>query len=877
MSDLFRNPYHFVPLAAGQPPARVPTADIAAPWPGAGSASSHLTHDRYVPGTHSGRITCRATVETPLICGNRQEETKDWTKHIHPFEIIPGQPALPASSLRGMLSALAEAATHSALRVLKGDVLSYRRNMNDAYKLSALGQLVAGDKEGELRLLPLAVPTLELFGDKYKLYHEKENEKPVGDYRGIFPKPALKVYLGTNRYGSQAFRDSRGQTLQNATLREDGTVGPFYGMKLAPAPSTWSSQYSLPARQNWQRYPRGGADEHYLIGRQPQSPEVVPWEDGMESKGYTRGLFRGLGLWGQGRADDAPNTKKHELFIPFTKDMEQWPTLPVRAATIERFHQLADQRTDDEKKKTLPFEPLGTRKRKPGDSLRLKAGDIVYFRPEWEGGRPFVAEVCFSSIWRGRVQTKDGKGADTRAFFEALSSDLLPLHAGRSQLTLAEQLFGAVEVREKHQQDDAKEVSAFALASRLRVSHGHVTQTPEGSAYQGYEEWLPEKVIERLKATGKADLPLHNLASPKPPSPALYFTQKSGRDPVAVKKHELSPTLHEPHGRKFYLRRNPSKLRAQDIFLSPARLTETGIADQHQSVKKFVRSGTEFEFHLQFDNLSDLEIQLLLYLLRPTVDFRHQIGHGKPLGLGQMKLEITGLDLVNRMSRYATDDLTDVRSTSALEQVADHHEAFRAWAASKGLAEVIAAFELLGTPPDDNLPIHYPQAFETDPGRHNNQLIERGRPNFETENFRWFVQNEKLNPRHDLPQQYLESLIGQQHLPTLRREQGKEPKPRPMVERRARQQDQPAAAERTSTPPSAESWVGTIQPFKVTKLNENKLQFQIARTDLFTKGSVDQSIRLKMAPTLQLHQIISLRIDTYNPSGNTFLLSLPET
>lgn len=869
MSDSFRNPYHFVPTGPGAPPERLPTADITAPW-AAGSASAHLTHDRYVPGTHSGRITCRATVETPLICGNKQEERPGWTKLIHPFEIEPGKPALPASSLRGMLSALAEAATHSTLRVLKGDVLSFRRNMNDDKKLSALGLLVAGEKEGEFKLRPLALPTLELDNGKYNV---------PASFRGLFKIPAFKVYLGSGQYQSRSFLDSKGQALQNATLKEDGSFGPFYGMKLQTTPAAWGPSASLPSRQAWQRYPRGGQNTRFLIGRQPLSTEVVPWEEGMEAKGYTRGIFRGLGLWTADRQkDDPPHTKIHEFFIPYTPDMEQWTTIPVLPTALDCFHELADQRTSDEPEKNLPYEPLGTRKRKAGDKLRLKAGDIVYFRPEQVAGKSVITEVSFSSIWRGRVE-HEGRGADTRAFFAALSSDLLPLHPGRGQLTLAEQLFGTVEVRDKQQQAEIKD-PAFSLASRLRISHGLLSESRPEGAYQPYQEWLPDSLCQFIKESGKPDLPLKNLASPKPPSPALYFTEKTPDEetgPKAVRKHELSPSKHLPLGRKFYLRRQPGKLRGSQIFIDPDNLFEQGIAKQHQSVHQFVRPGTEFEFHLQFDNLSALELGLLLYVIQPTAEFRHQIGHGKPLGLGQMQLLVSDLQLVARQARYLTDELTSERSHSAHAEVGTLISGFRAWASKNKLTEVLSALELLGTPPADDLPIHYPQALETDPDRYQSQPIKRGTSAFEKEQFRWFVQNEKLKSG----QQYLESLIGQTHLPTLRREPGRPGDgPRGVPAPRGGPAPQPGTARGAPVPQaiisSPESLVGTVQPFSVTKINANKLQFQIALEGLFTGGSVDPATRMKLTPTLNLGDVIPLRIHSYNPGGSTFILTLPE-
>jgi len=581
MSDFFRNPYHFVPTGPGEPPERLPKKDIEAPW-AEGSASAHITHDRYVPGTHSGRITCRAIVETPLICGNRQEERPGWTKLIHPFEIEEGKPALPASSLRGMLSALAEAATHSTLRVLKG--------------------------------------------------------------------------------------------------------------------------------------------------------------------------------------------------------------------------------------------------------------------------------------------------INSRKFFRAISADLEPLHDNRTKLTLAEQLFGAVAVEDELNPKRGKNApSTFALAGRLRVHHGQLTASPAAGAYQDYQELLSAEQKAAIRGPVK-DIPLHNLASPKPTAPALYFKpQNAGGGYIA--KDQLTPDMHEPLGRKFYLRRRDAKaVRESALFVHPQRFKDTKDLDamkkQHPSVHRFVRPGCQFEFQISFDNLSPLEFQMLTYILNPSSSFRHQIGHGKPLGLGQMKIEITAVDLVNRVERYANDDLTDSRHHSALHRVPELQKAFRGWAEENQLGEVLAALELLGAPPDDDIPVHYPQAAEKKVGRKEEAKwvqIEKGTPDFETEQFHWFVQNDRLNAG----QQYLSSLLGQTKLPKLRRERGRDAaEPGPLQQK----------AQKLTRP---EDFIGGTHGFRVAKLNRNndKLSFVCSHENFgHINGSLSGPDRKKLLTSrLQLKEgdVLPLHVSGY--VNASFQLALPDS
>lgn len=787
MSDFFRNPYHFIPTGPGAPPERLPTKDLEAPW-AEGSASAHLTHDRYVPGTHSGRIVCKVTVETPLICGNKQVERPHWTKLIQPFT-LEGQPAIPGSALRGMISALAEAASHSSLRVLRGDTLSFRRTMMDEQKLSAIGLVL--EEQGELRLRPLCLPTLEMAGSSYPVPSE---------YRPLFRAPAVKVYVGN--YPSGPFKDASSNELTNAQLDPStGTLGPFYGMKLEAMPDSWqnSANPTLPSA-SWNRYPTkkghdvppNTPDPHYLIGRKASDPAIHPWASVSTDSTYTRGIFRALGFWGS-RADDRPSPKKHELFIPYTEAMESWPTFPITALALQRFNELADQRSADDS--NHPFQPIGTSRGPEANKLRIKAGDVVYFRPELQAGAPVIAEVSFSSIWRGRAETAEGHGADTRAFFAKHSPDLVPLHPDRTDLTLAEQLFGAVSVLDKKQQ--LLEHPAFSLASRLRISHGILERNPIDGCYINHEELLTPEQKGALRQNGYTDIPLKNLASPKLPSPTLYFRPKNDKEGLVRKKdfsldHEkpanaVSPLDRlAPMGRKFYLRRKKhDQVRGNEVFVHPERLANPkeckSILRQHQSVHQFIRPGCEFYFHLDYHNLSDLELQLILYALAPSLGFRHQIGHGKPLGLGQIKLDIAGLLEINRYDRYATPALDSARYTTAFisettdtwpsqlqeglpaitkdlaHELSTHQSAFRTWAAKKQLTEVLSALELLGTPPSDDVPTHYPQTHEPQPTS----------SAFEKEHFKWFMDNDRLKDKQ--APQFLPSLLGKTSLPTLNR------------------------------------------------------------------------------------------------------------
>src|SRR6218665_2915501 len=127
----FLNPYHFVPVAHPRNGADdLPVQQLR--------NSAHVRHDRYVTGKHWGGVVCRLTTEDPIFVGD--ERTIDPTAAapgvVSNFQ-VNGEPAIPASSLRGLISAIAEAASNSALRVLQNQPYSFRKPRT--HHLSAIG------------------------------------------------------------------------------------------------------------------------------------------------------------------------------------------------------------------------------------------------------------------------------------------------------------------------------------------------------------------------------------------------------------------------------------------------------------------------------------------------------------------------------------------------------------------------------------------------------------------------------------------------------------------------------------------------------------------------------------------------------------------
>lgn len=112
MAD-FHNPYHFVPVVPTT--ADGPRIDA---FPD--SLPDRVSFAMWDSEQLSGRLVCRLTTAMPLVIGAAQTKRSNFPTRVLPFRLA-GQPAIPGSSLRGLISATAEAASNSILRILNRD------------------------------------------------------------------------------------------------------------------------------------------------------------------------------------------------------------------------------------------------------------------------------------------------------------------------------------------------------------------------------------------------------------------------------------------------------------------------------------------------------------------------------------------------------------------------------------------------------------------------------------------------------------------------------------------------------------------------------------------------------------------------------------
>lgn len=779
----FHNPYAFTPFAQTR----------SQDWPAWTELNSSAhSHAAYNPQSLHGRLICRLVAATPLFVGAGSSSAAE-PKPQTPFRLGrksatgQGEIALPATSLRGMVSALHEAITASRLRVAANERYSVRSELKKGPGLPlAIGRVVQIERQGvpSYWLQLMALPPLRLPNGGGRVFIGREYSALL---RPNEPVP-LKTLFGT--------LDTALADLKNHGTGSRST----FLMEQAPAPvpvirRDKDSHFEIESTALFQV--RGD----FAIGLRCAAG-VVPQPLGMAAATVRqRGVLRVM------RSNlverELSDTRKHEVFLPYSLAQEQvrpailaalsmnpalsdgdiasqFHLLPIPQEVLATFHRLSDERTaadnnDDHAgdEALKPYHPIG-RPRNAGTvlpvysglkakhsarALRVQHNDLLYFRPNKEGSA--IAEISYSSIWRRQV-------AQTTA--DWVPSDLMPALDADAALRLSpsELLFGqvfsapAIAPARASARAAADSSKGRAFASKLRFGHGRWINEPS----------LADPVVLKI------------LATPKPPSPALYLHRTDGLIGVHTAKSDLLVEKKNIafNGRKRYL--HALRRHGDVVWLdSTGRVSnksngglppwQTRDAGEHVNQKVQITpvcEGAAFFFEIEFCNLSEAELQALCAAVQPLTRFEHKLGMGKPIGLGSALVEPVGLFLLDRPARYRQCSLAvnsnryvavwkgpDMPATASggLKHLAAEVQCAETPGAASPLALAAAfmarlkhsdpavynAIRLTGDPGAVQHPVHYPQLK---PG----ELVKASKPGkpqqrseglIESQTYEWFV------------------------------------------------------------------------------------------------------------------------------------------
>ena len=767
VAQQFHNTYHFVPADPTTLPAWAVKANFEndAKWLDDEALGRH-SHARYRARTSgeptfSGRLHCTLTTVLPVFVGGRHVAQRDnQAPYPVPNYRLGGRVILPATSIKGMLSTISEVASGSAMRVFDHKrELSYRKSMADV--LSPVGRIVAvprPDGRTTLSVQPLCPPVFLTNATGVDTLESTQNwarvtPSPPNDWLSVvgLTTPELKWHIG-NYVGMahQSVRDASG-FLSAATQSYRDDAAPHDKYYWLRVPDTWDLHVKAGAR-----------DQRSVIGQKSSPHHATPISEATynalsvaEQTNYRRGIIRVLGRFGEARKS-IPNNKKHELFLDFPEgiqdltDTDMNPELfAITPAARNRFRALAAEA--NEREDYLPYAPQGTRHVGQG-VVDVKLGDLVFFK--LGNNSRTVSEFSYSMIWRGRLEHSDATPITMGDFFKYEHVrytgpdriNLLPFHRHRTHITPAEFLFGFVENNGDDGTTDNSQ--ALAYAGKLRISdalpvHAQVSLEPP--------------VVLKI------------LAAPKL-NAATYFKPR-GQNTGHIMKSALTPDLHEPLGVKLYTHAR-SDANERDLTRAARKVSGAGYEDQtnghlpwasHNPTEEPkqrvaitpISAGEQFRFHIDLNELSLEEMQLLCFSLHPDDAFRHKLGMGKPLGLGSVAIKLESFERVERTTRYRYDDLTTARSNVDSLQTTELHTLASQYANDPRNAASKEILRTIGDPSRVRAPVHAPLAL--------NQMSEH-------ESFKWFVHNDDQQRRDAnlIPRQSL-GAVAECSLPILKR------------------------------------------------------------------------------------------------------------
>lgn len=753
----FLNPYAWLPL----------TAPDSASWQRFDALPGSIhSHARYAG--LSGRLVFELRTVTPTFVGgeraSRQGLPPTEPTTVQPFTLL-GERAIPATSLRGVISSIHESLNASNMRVLEDDAMSVRVGVGEG--ISAFGRIHR--RADGYWLEPLTLPTIHRKANGYPIppgFDRAFANFPVGDdsvapLRAYFDAPA----------GAYKACEPCYWALEWAALEKAGDADPVCVSQ---------------ANRNALRFPSTDAHEKYLIGCKPWAGASdrplthAEWEGRGRPDGYLRGYARTLVAPGR----SLPHGVRHWQFIPHpaecdAMDDSERGLMPIPPDVLARFQRLADEvcaghtraSTPQSQLQVLPYTPVGRdgppRTAENGYRTELADGDLMLFDVDAQGA---VREIAFSSIWRREV------GSTVSGFVQHESPDLLPWGMAalrgaprRDALSPSELMFGAVEDMGRRPEGDASgDRQGRAFAAKVRIGFGRAVAPVN---------CLPAVTLKELSAR-------------KLPAPALNFRRAAGGGGHISKSALVaSPAAFRLKGKRIHLhalRNADGDVRLLDDRGRPAtgnggRAPWRSCHDGHQDPGNLRRvrvepiaPGEPFYFEVDFDNLDAEELQQLCAAFMPAPGFEHRLGMGKPIGLGSVRIQALGLFIVDRWKRYGQDALDAARyaahgggGMAAVPGLPKHLTAEQALLSHAGTLPSPAdlaqagmagapcspatrrALYLAGVPGHVTVPVHYP-------ARAGQQL--------EHEHFNWFVQND--NGRD---QQLGDIDANSTRLPTLRR------------------------------------------------------------------------------------------------------------
>lgn len=690
----FYNPYNFIPALRRDTTAAPEGMRDGRP----------AGHDRWHRPLWSGRIAVTMQTVTPLLLVTEvPSEDGDGPGHRRlQVATVPGDDGadkvdLAPTQIKGMLRAAFEAVTNSRFGVLSKQhhqPLGYR---SDAASGSGLRPVIVAQVDG--------TPKVTILGD----LHPGTGLKPIpGAVIRAWDDPAPLVRTATAALGHLHHRQHVTANLIGDTI----TVGNGQMCR-------WRVTEAVPAGDPPPQRPTGPRPWAQVRGYLHLTGPTIDakrWErlfvtellDG--SAGVTLDEHRQL-----------PARPSQELLGGLRQLISHQRGIHTSAAGNEiwrREHPTGQLR--------MPWEYFG---HEPGSTAWSRhlydvtdpdRPDAAQPPPGWAGPDlapeqpppPHAVYTCWAETKQDRLRPV----MVSRLLYERSPAELLPgsLHPAGTldDLSPADRVFGWVAPRDSRRAGRREARRAHRAQVRVvKVSAptvaDAVTHHPDGSRI------------------------LPTLSSPKP-SQGRFYLGRAGRDgpqPLHGPRAEFFGAQQTLRGRKVYLYRRGGH--DQQVTPSGVRYDEQP-STQNSTLLGWVNAGAEFGFELVVDNLTDLELGALLWLLDPQRlgcdghPGRHRLGMGKPYGFGVVELSLAAAGTTLARGDQIAQRLTDLKPAPADDRTwTELAERFEQ-AVSGSLGPVLRAVRAVAAGVGARKPIHYP----------------RNRP--QDDGYTWFVDEERV-------------------------------------------------------------------------------------------------------------------------------------
>jgi CRISPR-associated protein (TIGR03986 family) len=550
-------PYNFVPL----PDKVVPAEELQA-------------QNTYHSHRHTGSIVCELTTDSPLYvrCGLTPEQLRQGmeAKELSDFfyTISPDLPAIPGSSLRGMLRTLVEIASYGKMdRVTDRPRYFFRA--------------VAAKSDD-----PLGKPYRELFKNVRAGYLVKQGNawyiQPAKDIDGTNFIKVKEQYIDARRIGLIRLRD------------------PNYRPQYIKVSFTYSA-FTDRRRQRSQRI-----DKIDLPGVFPDEGWLI-----------TSGSMLETGKPG------ARTQRTSHCVVP----LPDGPLLKIDDQAIADYRagltEFQKGPTDIKSESERPFSET--------DGVLKHDRPVFYCEPP--RGESEVRFFGHSPNFRIPYWRADRQRAATPA-------DFVPDYLQDPAITdLAEAIFGYVRPDKQKQGEQARAGRVFVNdAQLLPGQHDVLYPTPVTPQILGspkpttFQHYLVQQQADQVQTgTDRRGRPVYQL-------PLAHYGSATPEETVI-------------RGHKLYWHKG-------EVGLDAIRETDQEkIARAPKQYTQFrpVKPRTKFNFTIRFENLSQVELGALLWVLRIAADenYRLKLGMGKPLGMGAVKITST-VHLSDRVARYGS-------------------------------------------------------------------------------------------------------------------------------------------------------------------------------------------------------------------------------